>query len=239
MKTRVCIVVSCEHGGNRVPPVYRHLFPPGDRLLASHRGWDPGALVFARALARGLDARLFHATTTRLLIDLNRSPHHAALFSPYTRRLDDGEKQRIMARYYIPYRRALEAYIARHCRAGRTVLHLSAHTFCPRLGGTVRQADLGLLYDPRRRRERSLCRNLKQILQASRPGLKVRRNYPYRGAADGLTNWLRHCFKAQQYLGIELELNQRLTRAAPAQQRSLHRAIVASLQAAVHNQKHN
>jgi len=217
-----------------VPPVYRHLFPPGDRLLGSHRGWDPGALELARALARGLDARLFHATTTRLLIELNRSPHHPALFSRYTRGLDDDEKRRIMARYYIPYRRALEAYITQQCRAGRTVLHLSAHTFCPRLHGTVRQADLGLLYDPRRRRERSLCRDLKQVLQASRPGLKVRRNYPYRGAADGLTTWLRRCFEAQQYLGIELELNQRLTRAAPAQQRSLHRVIVAAVQAVVH-----
>ena len=229
MGSDLCFVVTCEHGGNKVPRAYRHLFPPQGGLLRSHRGWDPGALVFARALARGLGARLFQATTTRLLIDLNRSPHHPALFSRYTRGLDDHQKQGVMAGYYWPYRRAVEDYIAQQCRAGLTVLHLSAHSFCPRLAGTVRRADLGLLYDPRRRREAGFCRDLKQALRVARPGLRVRRNYPYRGAADGLTTWLRRRFDAQHYLGIELELNQRLTRAAPRQWLDLRRAVLESI----------
>jgi hypothetical protein len=38
----------------------------------------------------------------------------------------------------------------------------------------------------------------------------VRRNYPYRGNADGLTTALRRVHGADRYVGIEVELNQRL-----------------------------
>ncbi len=36
------IVITCEHGGNRVPKLYRELFHGQRRLLESHRGYDPG-----------------------------------------------------------------------------------------------------------------------------------------------------------------------------------------------------
>ncbi len=35
-------------------------------------------------------------------------------------------------------------------------------------------------------------------------------NYPYRGASDGLTTHLRKRFHVNEYLGIELEINQEL-----------------------------
>ena len=44
-------LVTCEHGGNDIPPRYAPLFRGRRALLASHRGYDPGALVTARALA--------------------------------------------------------------------------------------------------------------------------------------------------------------------------------------------
>jgi hypothetical protein len=36
----------------------------------------------------------------------------------------------------------------------------------------------------------------------------VRLNYPYAGAADGLTTWLRRRHPQSRYLGVELEINQ-------------------------------
>ena len=42
------------------------------------------------------------------------------------------------------------------------------------------------------------------------PELRVRYNYPYRGDSDGLTTWLRKKHPAARYLGIEIEINQRL-----------------------------
>lgn len=41
------------------------------------------------------------------------------------------------------------------------------------------------------------------------PGLRLRRNHPYRGRGDGLTAWLRQHHPDAAYVGIELELNQR------------------------------
>jgi predicted N-formylglutamate amidohydrolase len=41
------------------------------------------------------------------------------------------------------------------------------------------------------------------------PQLKIRSNYPYLGNADGFTTYLRKRFQ-KNYLGIELEINQKL-----------------------------
>ena len=38
----------------------------------------------------------------------------------------------------------------------------------------------------------------------------MRYNYPYSGAADGLTTWLRLRHPQTRYLGVELEINQAL-----------------------------
>jgi hypothetical protein len=40
--------------------------------------------------------------------------------------------------------------------------------------------------------------------------LRVRRNYPYLGTADGLVSFLRKEFSSELYIGIEIELNQKI-----------------------------
>src|SRR6478609_3398827 len=49
-------IITCEHGGNRIPAPYRRLFREQRALLDSHRGYDPGSLVMAKALARAFAA---------------------------------------------------------------------------------------------------------------------------------------------------------------------------------------
>jgi predicted N-formylglutamate amidohydrolase len=44
-------VVTCEHGGNRIPSAYVDLFHGWQARLSSHQGYDAGALVMARDLA--------------------------------------------------------------------------------------------------------------------------------------------------------------------------------------------
>jgi predicted N-formylglutamate amidohydrolase len=133
------------------------------------------------------------------------------VFSELVRPLPPELKQRIVEQYYHPYRSKAEAQIAAWLARGHRVVHLSAHSFTPVLGGVARRADVGLLYDPRRPLEREFCRALQRELLRRRPAWVVRRNYPYRGAADGFTTHLRRRF-AEGYLGIELELNQRWAR---------------------------
>ncbi len=203
-------VVTCEHGGNRVPAPLRKHFTRHAVLLSSHRGWDPGALMLAKRLAKTLAAPLHYSTTSRLVVDLNRSPHHRELFSAVTRKLDAAERNRILQLHYQPYRAAVVAAIDAQLAHGARVVHLSAHSFAPRLNGVVRNADVGFLYDPKRCREAILCDAWTRAVVAALPALRVRRNYPYRGSADGLTSALRRRYRAAQYVGIEIELNQAL-----------------------------
>jgi predicted N-formylglutamate amidohydrolase len=229
MSRPVAVVVSCEHGGNRVPARYRTLFRGHEALLASHRGFDAGALALARQLAGALDAPLIASTTTRLLVDLNRSEHHRSVFSPITRGLEGAVRQRILADHYHPYRARVESTIVRALDRGRRVVHLSAHSFTPVLDGEVRGADVGLLYDPARRSERRWSSRIGAAITDRTSQLRVRRNYPYRGANDGLTTTLRRRFRDADYCGIEIEINQARVVDRPVW-RLLRRAIVHAFQ---------
>lgn len=163
----------------------------------------------ARTLARRLGADLEFSTVSRLLVELNRSPHHRDLFSPYIRCAPASVRRRIFDRNYVPYREAVETALARAFERGRQLVHISSHSFTPMLDGVTRRADVGLLYDPRRENEAEFCRRWQRALRARAPGWVVRRNYPYRGDSDGLTAHLRERFPASRYTGIELEINQR------------------------------
>lgn len=202
------ILVTCEHGGNRVPADWAALFRGRERLLESHRGWDRGAIGMARRLAKRLDAPLFTATVTRLLVELNRSAHHPDLFSRVTRSLPAAARERILAEHYRPYRAKVEERVEESLAGGGRVLHLSIHTFTPVLRGRRRDVDVGVLYDPARPAERAFADLCAAALRREVPGLRVRRNAPYRGNADGFTTALRKRF-GPRYLGIELETSRR------------------------------
>jgi predicted N-formylglutamate amidohydrolase len=229
----VRVVLSCEHGGNRIPAPWRGRFARARAALESHRGWDPGALRLAREMSRALDAPLVCATVSRLLVELNRSRGHPLLFSEFMRDLDAERKEAVLARYYRPYRRNLERLVAQRLRRGAPVVHLSCHSFAPRLNGHPRRADVGLLYDPARATERRFCDSWRKALAAALPELRIRRNYPYRGNADGLTTALRRRFGEREYLGIELEVSQRIVSGPPAAWNALRRALVRTFAATV------
>jgi predicted N-formylglutamate amidohydrolase len=210
MKTRDALLLTCEHGGNRIPAAYTDLFRDAADLLASHRGWDPGALPMARYLARQLDCELLAITWSRLLVDANRSPGNPRIWSPLTGQLPREQREQILERWWRPHRTAVEQTVASLIARGRRVVHVSVHSFAPELDGTVRNADVALLYDSRRAREVTFCRRWAAYLRRLDPELRIRFNYPYRGSADGLTTWLRRNYRQTRYLGIELELNQQL-----------------------------
>jgi predicted N-formylglutamate amidohydrolase len=222
----LALVLSCEHGGNRVPARYARHFDAPAAVLASHRGWDPGSLPLARRLARALRAPLVATTVTRLLVDCNRSPHHRRLHSSYAQ-LDAELREALLAEHYEPHRARVAAAIAEALARGARVLHLAVHSFTPVLDGVPRNADLGFLYDPRRSLERAIADELQRALRESAPALRVRRNYPYLGRADGLTTALRRRFPEARYAGLELELNQLHARRPPFP------ALLAALRAAL------
>jgi predicted N-formylglutamate amidohydrolase len=226
------VIITCEHGGNRIPPPYRPLFSDHAALLESHRGWDPGALLMAKALARSWQAPLVASTVSRLVIDLNRSIGHPQLFSVATRDAPAETRAQIVARHYRPYREKVERFVTEALARGARVTHISSHSFTPELDGMVRGADVGLLYDPRRPGETAMAARWQGALAALAPEVRVRRNYPYAGKADGLTSHLRRRFGPHDYVGIELEVNQSHVFGAARRWTALRRALIDSLHTA-------
>lgn len=226
-----CFVITCEHGGNRVPPAYRRHFAPFQSLLRTHRGWDPGALEMARELAKAFGAPCVSSTTSRLVVDLNRSNGHPHQFfeavpvdPPYLR-------AEIVAKHWMPYRSEVESLVASAVARRERVIHIASHSFTPVLDGQVRAADVGLLYDPARSGEVALCDRWKSALRSMDPALRVRRNYPYLGKHDGLTAHLRKRFPPRSYIGIELEINHDAVFGPVPRWKALRRTIIESLRA--------
>jgi predicted N-formylglutamate amidohydrolase len=227
------LVLSCEHGGNEVPPAYAALFHGHEALLDSHRGWDPGALELGQQMASACGVPLYASRTTRLLVELNRSLGHRQLFSAVTRPLAPALRREIVDRHYRPHRDAIESAVAGHIAAGRRVLHIASHSFTPMLDGVARSADLAWLYDPARAGEAGFAASWMKDFAPRAPGLRLRRNYPYQGRSDGLMSLLRRHHTDAQYRGIELEVNQRFVAQGGDAWTALRQQLVASLVASL------
>ncbi len=209
------LLLTCEHGGNRIPPVWDYLFHDAEQVLESHEGYDPGALHIAQSLAEAFQAPLHYAVHSRLLIELNRSLSHPKLFSVFSKKMSADEKQRIINKHYLPYRQKVQEDIIYLMRKG-PVFHLSIHTFTPVLKGKERNADLGLLYDSDRTIEKSMTDQWYQLLKKHTDNWRIRKNYPYRGKADGFTTALRQMFP-DDYIGLEIEINQQMAMEKPSE----------------------
>jgi predicted N-formylglutamate amidohydrolase len=225
------LLVTCEHGGNSVPPRYRHLFRGLQRPLKTHVGYDIGALLMARQMSESLRAPLVTSTITRLLVDLNRSTHHPRLHAEAVRKSSREVREQILADHYLPYRTRVEDLVRKAIMRGRRVIHISSHSFTPELNGKVRSADIGLLYDPARPEEVRMCGKWKKALSQAAPRIRIRRNYPYAGKDDGFMPYLRNKYRPSACVGIELEINQAIVVGTRNRWDELRTAVVESLQA--------
>lgn len=209
MHTDFGLVLSCEHARNRIPSEFLDLFKGSGEILQTHRGYDPGAFKLATTLASGLNVPLFHTRVSRLLIEANRSTHHPNLFSNWSKTLPQPIKNQILLKYYIPFRAKVRNQIDTLLDQKQRVVHLSIHTFTPELDGRVRNADIGLLYDPKRKPDKDFCSHWRNMLLISNPELKIRMNYPYLGVADSHVTYLRKEYPVDRYISMELEVNQK------------------------------
>ncbi|MCC5904718.1 MAG: N-formylglutamate amidohydrolase [Balneolaceae bacterium] len=205
-------IFTCEHASNYVPEEFGHLFEVDDAkdVLESHRGWDPGALQLAEILSENMGGPLFVYPWTRLLIEVNRSQGHPRLYSEFSQKLTEREKEKLLNNYYHPYRQRVEGAIEKITESGSQAVHVGIHSFVPELNGIKRDFEIGLLYDPSRPSEKDFCREWKQRMKSKMPDMRVRMNQPYKGTSDGFTTALRKKFDEVHYLGIELEVNQKL-----------------------------
>ncbi|QDT32898.1 N-formylglutamate amidohydrolase [Thalassoglobus polymorphus] len=201
-------LLTCEHGGNEIPSHYQPLFHAAGEVLQTHQGWDIGALNLARELQQTLQTPLIFSTTSRLLIDLNRSLSNPELLSSYSRALSEEERNRLIASEYTPFRDQVLQHI-QSVPGSVQIVHVSVHSFTPVLNGVIRDTDVGILFDPCRPIESQLSRQWVQEIQSKLPGFQIHLNRPYLGTDDGFTTTLRSRFPEMRYVGIELEVNQK------------------------------
>lgn len=199
------LLITCEHAGNKIPEEFSSFFKNHEKELEAHTGWDPGAWEIAGYLAKEFKVNPFSMHTSRLLIEPNRSLDHPQLFSAITNTFTPEQKQQLINTIYLPYRNQVEDHIRTN---PKPVLHLSIHSFTPVLNQVTREVDIGLLFDPDRKQEASFCQSLRTTLEKNAPELRHRFNEPYLGVDDGFTTYLRKRFPDEEYLGIEIEVNQ-------------------------------
>jgi predicted N-formylglutamate amidohydrolase len=231
------VIITCEHATHRIPKKYLPLFAQAGGILETHQGYDIGAAELSRHLSRQLPAPLFLGTYSRLLVDLNRRFSHRKAFSRFTRSLAAAEKERILEKYHAPYRSAVTRFVRREIENQCPVIHLSIHSFTPELNGVVRNADIGVLYDPKRPAEKIMARHLLDAFRANMPHLRHRCNYPYQGISDSLTAELRKKFKDAFYEGIEIEVNQKLAKGPPETWQSFNALFAETVRVALNSHR--
>ena len=210
------LMLTCEHASNRLPAAFKK-FVPVD-VQETHRAYDIGALQVFRKLVKFAKPEFScEGKFSRLFVDLNRTITNKSAFSDYLR--DNENAKAAATAYWKEYRENVEKFVAKNIGAskkgaknngkeGADIVHLGIHSFTPALNGKVRNADIGILYDPTRPQERAYANVIRGEIKRLYPHMKVRFNYPYKGSSDGLTTSLRKKF-GPRYVGIEIEINQK------------------------------
>jgi len=211
------LLLTCEHGGREVPAAYEHLFRGADAVLNTHRGYDIGALGVALRIASRLSNPIVFSTTTRLLIELNRSVGQPSLFSEFSRPLSEPERDQLVQTFYLPYRDSVTRIVSSAIATGHRVVHAGIHSFTDVFEDRPRELEIALLFDEDRPAEQAFCEHWQQAMQQRSTEYRYRFNEPYRGSDDGLTTALRAQFPADQYLGLEVEVRQGLLTSEAAQ----------------------
>ena len=200
------LILSCEYAGNQVPIRYRSLFP-SDEILNSFEGWDPGALDITVALSEALDLPCFTHQTTRLLVDVNTSLGNPHLFSAFTINLGDEDKQMLLDKYYFPYRLRVEHALA---ILPKPVVHLSIRTLPTISQEKILLTDIGIAFNPQRVLEKHVASQLLTSLEQTQIDFRIDLNESADTSENGFTSYLRTRFSEEEYVGITLEINQKL-----------------------------
>ncbi len=233
------IILTCEHGGAKIPAPYKKLFTGRTSILKTHRALDIGALAIAREMQKNLRTSLDECEISRLIIDANRPISSSQLFSEFTSPLKDSAKQKLIRLYHEPHWRKIISRVAQLISKKHQVFHIAVHSMTDLLHGKTRPMQLALLYDSKNKNETKFAQTWIKELQLEfrkdYPRFKISSNKPYRGSDEGLTTHLRGLHNSKNYLGIELEINQKLLKSFKTlkQRQSFSRALSDSLTRAI------
>ncbi len=228
------ILLTCEHGGNQIPKEYQVQFKNSDQVLNTHRGLDIGVLEIAKLMQKQLQAPFIYSTTSRLVADLNRTLNNPTLFSEFMQPLAKTTLKKVLAKYYLPHWAKVRKNIRTLLHTENRVVHVAVHSMTAQLNGQKRKMHLALLYNPAFKNEVGFSSSWIKELRKEFPDYIIARNKPYRGDGDGLTCEMRKENKPDNYIGLEIELNQGMLLTMTAKQKAkLATGLARSLDRAV------
>lgn len=174
-------VLLCEHASPRIPRALADLGLPQADILR-HIGWDIGAQAVALLLAERLDAPLFVANYSRLVVDCNRPLGNPSLMPetsagtpiPGNRGLSDTARNARIEALFTPYHTAIARRLDLRQQAGQRTLVVGIHSFTPDFPGQGRPWHAGILFD----RARGFGEALIEALTAA-GATRVTANEPY------------------------------------------------------------
>lgn len=145
-------VLLCEHASRIIPRGYDSLGLPLAEL-DRHIAWDLGAAEVATRVACLLDAPLFLAGYSRLLIDLNRPPGSRTSIPeiseatpiPGNAGLSEAERLRRHELWFAPFHDRVAAHL--DARRGHKTAVVGIHSFTPVYAGIARPWHGGILFD--------------------------------------------------------------------------------------------
>lgn len=174
------LVLVCDHAGRHIPRALGDLgLPAAER--ERHIAWDIGALGVAQRLSETFDATLVWQNYSRLVVDCNRPPDSAELFTecseatvvPGNVGIDDAMRNARLEHIYRPYHDRIAQLL--DARAGRDTVFVAVHSFTPVYHGRSRPWHIGVLHNDDAPYARAVLRELEGI-----DDIVVGENEPYR-----------------------------------------------------------
>ncbi len=174
-------LLLCEHASNRIPRALGDLgLPEAERRR--HIAWDIGVSALSQHLSRALDAPLFMANYSRLVIDCNRPLHAPSAIPevsetteiPGNLNLTEAERRQRVDALFTPFTEAVARRLDRLQAEGKRPIVVGVHSFTPVYFGRQRPWHAGVLYG----KAMDFGRTLIRALQAD-AGLTVGDNQPY------------------------------------------------------------
>lgn len=198
------LILTCEHAGNQIPTRYRSFFADAE-VSYSTQGWYDGARVVTVSLAESLGVSCFLHETSPFLVDINHTLGKSQLFSKLSQSFGDEDKQLLLDKYYFPYRLRVENAIA---AAPKPVLHISIGTFSPNEASDISTSNVSLFIDAARELERTTAARLIKSVEQSFENLQLKKEEVKAESHDSFVSYLRTRFLADEYIGIEVKINQ-------------------------------
>ena len=225
-------IFSCEHATCAVPEAYKEALSKDTELITSPEGWDLGALNLAQAMAMKFRTPLVHCDISRLIIDCHLQETNPNRWSACSMKLTESQREKLHERQLLPHLSVLRQRIATELARNSSVLHVSVHTFDPKLHPDVHVC---LLYSEGRVGESSLALQWLQAMQEKLPALTIKGNEVfYPDQTKTLLDTLRKERSSAEYQGIELQVsNQMFLEGQPMRWDAFKNAFMESLRSVI------